>query len=711
MRRLATVMIAIWVILGWTEVGIAQQGKVPPEVLQEAQTKGVARVIVQLDVATRPEGALPTRQAVLGQRQAIAGAQGDRLAELSGTTHKVTRRFETIPFIALEVTPDALAALERSARVVGVVLDRLDAPSLLESAPLVEADQAWAAGFEGTGWTVAVLDSGVDKDHPFLLGKVVAEACFSANSNCPDGSPMQIGPGAGVPCDYAVGGCQHGTHVAGIAAGRGPTFSGVARGASLIAVQVFSRFTGPEACGPPPSEDPCSRSFASDGIAALEHVLLLSFFYDIASVNLSLGGGRFTDQASCDAANAARKAAIDNLRSVGIATVAASGNDGFADGLNAPGCISTAVSVGSTTKTDDISGFSNSAPFLSLLAPGSEILSSIPGGGFGTFDGTSQATPHVAGAWAILKQSSPTAGVSKVLSALRCTGLKITDPRNSVITPRIRVRQALDTLAGATMAEIIDVPFPGTTSTVAIGINDAGQIVGTFAEGPRGHGFLRDAGGIFTTIDGPGATLTELHGINNAGQIVGFFRDITNSYHGFLRDAAGSVTTFDVPGAAHTRAYGINDAGQIVGTFVVGTVARGFLRDAAGSVTTFDVPGATFISGVSGINDAGQIVGSFFDGARYHGFLRDAAGSVTTIDAPGATLTLAYGINDAGEIVGQFDDGTRRHGFLRDAAGSFTTIDGPGATSTNAFGINNAGQIVGIFDGGTGRHGFVRCGA
>lgn len=306
---------------------------------------------------------------------------------------------------------------------------------------------------EGTGWAVAVLDTGVDKVHPFLTGKVVEEACFSGNSNCPNGSPTQLGPGAGVPCIYAPNGCRHGTHVAGIAAGRGSSFSGVARGADLIAIQVFSSFTGTNNCGT--GEDPCPLSFASDQIAGLERVFTLRTSRQIAAANMSLGGGKFLDQASCDAENVARKAAIDNLRSVGIATVIASGNDGFHDGLNAPACISSAVSVGSTTKTDQVSSFSNSASFLSLLAPGSSINSSVPGGDFAFFNGTSMAAPHVAGAWAILKQRAPTATVAAVLNALRSTGLPVTDTRShNLTTPRIRIFRALNALGSSLFCNI-----------------------------------------------------------------------------------------------------------------------------------------------------------------------------------------------------------------------------------------------------------------
>jgi subtilisin family serine protease len=298
-------------------------------------------------------------------------------------------------------------------------------------------------GFDGTGWTVAVLDTGVDKTHPFLNGKVVDEAYYSSNGSCPNGSMEQIGAGASVPCTYAAGGCQHGTHVAGIAAGRGTSFSGVARGANIIAMQVFSRLTGSACTDAGVDEDPCALTYRSDYTKGLERVYTLRGTYQIAAVNLSLGGGEYTTQAACDEANLMQKMAIDNLRSVGIATVVASGNNDFSDGLNAPACLSSAVSVGATTKTDMIPSFSNSAPFLSLLAPGVDIRSSIPGGGFAAKDGTSMATPHVAGAWAIMKQKFPAASVSSVLNALQTTGLPIQDPSNGVTTPRIRIFHAL----------------------------------------------------------------------------------------------------------------------------------------------------------------------------------------------------------------------------------------------------------------------------
>src|SRR4029078_10162816 len=109
------------------------------------------------------------------------------------------------------------------------------------------------------------------------------------------------------------------------------------------------------------------------------------------AVNLSLGSGVYSS--SCDATSPAMTAEIDQLRNAGTATVIAAGNAGSSAGLSFPSCISRAVSVGSTNKSDVISLFFNTSNSLALLAPGESINSSIPGGGFGYMSGTSMAAP------------------------------------------------------------------------------------------------------------------------------------------------------------------------------------------------------------------------------------------------------------------------------------------------------------------------------
>jgi subtilisin family serine protease len=415
------------------------------ELSAQAAAVGTVRAIVHLNVATMPEGALSHAQAVGAQRRAIASFRAAVRAALAGRLHRVHREYGAVPFMAVEVGPDALAALAASTHVAGVYPDRLYRTSLYQSVPLIQADQAWAQGFDGTGSMVAILDTGVDGSHPFLAGKVITEACYSGNGNCPNGTTTQTGTGAALPCTYAPSGCRHGTHVAGIAAGAngtfsGAPFSGVAKGASILAIQVFSRFTG-AVCGS--GEDPCALAYTSDILAGLEHVYDLRNQYQIASANLSLGGSLYSSTAQCDAANPGYKAIIDTLRAAGIATVAAAGNNGSPTGLSAPACISSAISVGATSKTDQIASFSNSASFLSLLAPGVSIYSSVPGGGFAYLSGTSMATPHVTGAWAILKAKNPGATVDQVLDALTTAGVLLTDSRNMVTKPRIDVAGAL----------------------------------------------------------------------------------------------------------------------------------------------------------------------------------------------------------------------------------------------------------------------------
>ena len=420
----------------------------------QAKDNGAVRIIVGLRVGYKSEATLRTSREVEAQRLAISQAQDGLLRSLTGYSRSSLKRFETIPFLAMEVTLEGLEALQRSSGVVSIEGDALMSPTLIESTQIIGATAAWASGFTGSGQHVAILDTGVDKNHSFLAGKVVSEACYSTNGSisssvCPGGVAESIASGAGVNCPSSVAGCEHGTHVAGIAAGKSASFSGVARDANIIAVQVFSRVTSQTACG---SSQPCALAFNSDIIKGLERVFALRNTFNIAAVNLSLGGGRYFS--TCDSDNPAMTAAISNLRSAGIAPVIASGNDGFTNAIGSPACISSAISVGSTddgsnnTTLDAVSGFSNSASFLTLLAPGRWINSSVPDNKFATFQGTSMATPHVAGAWALMKSAAPNATLQQILNALVNTGKPITDGRNGITKNRIKVDAAINSLTG-----------------------------------------------------------------------------------------------------------------------------------------------------------------------------------------------------------------------------------------------------------------------
>jgi len=361
----------------------------------------------------------------------------------------VVHEFANTPYVALEIDAAALAKLEAAPSVaVRVLEDSLLRPSLANSVPRIDADRAHAVGFNGTGSAVAVIDSGVDRTHPFFASRLIEEACFAtaeigSGGDCPNGQATQIGSGAATSCAFAPQACRHGTHVAGIAVGDGVEFSGVAPAANLIAIQVFHASLD---CLIFFEEFPCPRAFASDIVAGLEHVYALRNQYNIASVNLSLGGTAY--DSACDAESPLFAAAIGNLRSAGIATVAASGNDGLTYGISEPACVSAAISVGATDAYDEVAWFSNSSADLDLLAPGTPITSSVTGGGFDTLEGTSMAAPHVAGAWAIYKQAFPTATVDEALASFIDTGVPITDwLRGGPTKPRINVGTALGLVA------------------------------------------------------------------------------------------------------------------------------------------------------------------------------------------------------------------------------------------------------------------------
>jgi subtilisin family serine protease len=397
-----------------------------------AEAHGAVRVIVQVAAASAQPAAGNVMDAALNT---FAAAGVDYAARLN----------ERLPWIVAEVTAAELDTLYPNPQFSTWTEDRIAFATLADSAPLVQAPQVWALGGRGGGQAVAILDTGVDAAHPFLAGRIVAEACFSTTSavnnsstTCPNGQSSQIAAGAARPCNAA--GCEHGTHVAGIAAGRGADFSGIAPDADIIAVQVFSTFRG-AACGE--RGGTCVASFASDQIRALDFVLQQAGQRAVAAVNMSLGGGRSTTACDTDLT----KTVIDQLRAAGVATVIASGNDGFRDAVSFPGCISTAITVGATTKQDRVATFSNCGPQVDLHAPGAAINSSVPGGRFARFDGTSMATPHVAGAFASLRSLDTEASVDQIETALESSGLDVGG------RPRIRLLDAATTLGGAPTAE------------------------------------------------------------------------------------------------------------------------------------------------------------------------------------------------------------------------------------------------------------------
>ncbi len=280
------------------------------------------------------------------------------------------------------------AGLTDSTAVEKLWLDGRRQAALDKSVPQIGAPTAWAAGHDGTGVKVAVLDTGIDKNHPDLADQVIAEQDFSGSSGTGD----------------AFG---HGTHVASIAAGTGAksggTYKGVAPGAKLLNGKVLD-----------------DTGFGSDSavIAGMEWAVAQGA--DI--VNLSLGD---TDTLGIDP----MEEAVNRLSAeTDTLFVIAAGNEGESGErtVGSPGSADAALTVGSVDKADRLAASSSRGPRVGdggvkpdLTAPGvaitaaaaagsvleHEVPSDIPG--YLTIDGTSMASPHVAGAAALLAQQHP----------------------------------------------------------------------------------------------------------------------------------------------------------------------------------------------------------------------------------------------------------------------------------------------------------------
>jgi hypothetical protein len=461
-----------------------------------------------------------------------------RVARQVQTSHaQILRRYRLFPILLVKAGATELRALSTSAGVVGLQEDLPEPPALASTVPLINADDIQGFGYRGNGETVAILDTGIDRDHPFFGSRIASEACFTAggtiDSNevglCPGGGTSQTGAGsADAETANCLNGttnlCAHGSHVAGIAAGNatgvsGAPGNGVAPDASIAAIQVFTRFNAASDCSP--SSAPCVLSYTSDQILGLQRVLALDQAgpLDIAAANMSLGGGMNTT--ACDGDS--RKAPIDNLLARDIATAIAAGNSGFTAAVSAPGCISTAVTVGATDDSDAVASFSNRGTLLDLFAPGVSVDSSVPDDTWANFDGTSMSTPHVTGSWALMRDIYPTASVATILGWLQTNGVSITyaSGGGNVTTPRIDLLAAVQPDVAANNA------------TVTVGEAQTATNSGTFSD-PNGDtvalsasvGTVTPGGGgtwswSFLTNDGPAQsqtvtlTATDSTGITN----------------------------------------------------------------------------------------------------------------------------------------------------------------------------------------------------
>ena len=402
-----------------------------PGIEQALARQGRVRVLIKLKESPQFHER-PLDRAAIRDLQAEFGLTF--AAEQQSSDLEITRQMRRIPWIAARISQKALDRLRHHPLVAVIEEDTPIHATLTESAPQIKADRAYFTGHTGAGVNVAVLDTGIDTDHPDLAGSLVWEECFLSEDPCPvTGTSRASGPGS------AEDNNGHGSHVSGIITSDNEVYRGVASAAGIVAIKML---------------DVAGNGTLSDLVAALDWVADNHAAHNIRIANMSLGG--YVYEGVCDDQAQSVAEAADAVKTAGIALFAGSGNKAADTRICLPACLSSVVSVGAvydadvgsrtyyqtctdeTTAPDQIACFSNVSTVLDLLAPGARITSTYRYGGTTIESGTSMACPHAAAMAALLLAVDPDLTPDDLLSIMNTSGTPVYDDRIDLWFPRIR---------------------------------------------------------------------------------------------------------------------------------------------------------------------------------------------------------------------------------------------------------------------------------
>ncbi|OWA03832.1 peptidase S8 [Streptomyces sp. CS113] len=317
------------------------------------------------------------------------------------------------------------------AGVDGVWLDGRVTADMAESNAQIGTPQAWEAGLTGKGVTVAVLDSGVDAGHPDLAGRIAQSKSF-------------------IPGEEVADRHGHGTHVTSTVGGSGAASDGKEKGVAPGATLAVGKVLDDEGFG---SE--------SEIIAGMEWA---ARDVDADIVSMSLGSTEPSDGTDPMAE------AVNTLsRETGALFVIAAGNTGTPSSVGSPGAADAALTVGAVDSADQAAWFTSAGPRYGdnalkpdLSAPGVGILAARSrlaegSGDYTSMDGTSMATPHIAGAAALLAEEHPDWTGARLKDALMSTSKELDASVYQLGAGRVSVPDAVD--AGVTATGSADLGF------------------------------------------------------------------------------------------------------------------------------------------------------------------------------------------------------------------------------------------------------------
>lgn len=433
-------LLGLCTILSTTASAVPLDAKGAKQQLNQAAKQKVFQGKINLDALVTNESNdliveynIPSESVATGleRRNYIAANKKNIQSRFNrGVGVQVLRDYNNLPIAFYRISnKEALVDLLNDPNVKAVYPNRINQATTMESLPLINQPQANTKGFNGTGSSVAVLDTGVNYLHSDF-------GCTAVNS--PSSTCRVVYAFDSAPDDGSLDDNGHGSNVSAIV-------SKVATKTKIIGIDVFRS----------------GSAYDSDILAGINWAVNNAKTYNIKAINLSLGIPGVKYKSECS--NSSYATAFANARAAGVIPVVASGNDAFPDGISSPACVAGAVRVGAvydsniggvswgnpvkcsdpTTAADKVACFSNGGSLVTLLAPGAMITA----GGY-TMGGTSQATPHVAGAIALLRANSvtPTETIDQTINRLKTTGKPITDSRTGLVFPRIDLLAATNGL-------------------------------------------------------------------------------------------------------------------------------------------------------------------------------------------------------------------------------------------------------------------------
>lgn len=371
------------------------------------------------------------------------------------------RELKKYPVLETSIDKSTYESLKSSGLPLAMLLNRELRPNTYSIAEKIGAIESHTNGYTGSGVTVAVVDSGVDPDHPLFKDssnqrRVLQGSCIvSLELGGCNGKEEELETGNSyepVEGDYSGlsnseasqlrSSLYHGTHVAGIIAAKTTnSISGIAPDANIFPIRI----TGDE-----------GGSNIYSMLAAFEHLTDVSQRLGIKAVNVSMGIATYSaySKRECDmdwryegfSMMGPFTMLVNDLKKLGISVVAAAGNEYLDHQITFPACVTGVVSVGAygySGSSIQVAEFSNHANWVDIMAPGVDVLSSFPNGQTGYMSGTSQATPYVAGAIAVLNAAYPNFTPEEYLGALKRGASYGVDNRIKYPIPFLKLSSAL----------------------------------------------------------------------------------------------------------------------------------------------------------------------------------------------------------------------------------------------------------------------------